>query len=146
MKKVRPIKEAIEKELEKLEKARRRGGLLRETALLRFRWVPNIRKIVEYVAEALFKGAGAQPLDPQRLGESIRRAKLRAVGRELRHLQDVVEEVAVEPSPADLGDGAPLDPAERRLCEWAEEQRREIMRLAVRFERRIGPAPDKGND
>ncbi len=146
MKKPGPIKETIEKELDKMEKARRRGGLLRETALLRFRWVPNIRKIVEYVVEALYKGAGEQPLDPKRLGESIRRAKLRAVGRELRHLQDVVEEVAVEPSLVDLGSGAPLDPADRRLSEWAEEQRREIMRLAVRFERRVGPLPDKPNE
>ncbi len=146
MKKPGPIQETIEKELDKMEKARRRGGLLRETALLRFRWVPNIRKIVEYVVEALYKGAGEQPLDPKRLGESVRRAKLRAVGRELRHLQDFVEEVAAEPQPADSAEGATLDPADRRLCEWAAEQRREIMRLAVRFERRVGPMLDRAQD
>ncbi len=65
MKKASPIKETIEKQLGKMEKARRRAGLLRETALLRLRWVPNVRKIIEYFAEALFKGAGAQPLDPR---------------------------------------------------------------------------------
>ncbi|HXU31919.1 MAG TPA: hypothetical protein VN851_15205 [Thermoanaerobaculia bacterium] len=41
----------------------------------------------------------------------------------------------------DSVEGATLDPADRRLCEWAEEQRRDIMRLAVRFERRVGPTP-----
>ncbi len=133
MKKARPIKETIEKQLEKMEKTRKRAGLLRETGMLRFRWVPNFRKILEYVAEGLFEGAGAQPLDPKLLGESIRRARLRAVGYELRHLQDVVEEVADEEAMPDSSD--------RRLCKWAEEQRREIMRLAVRFERRVGPAP-----
>ena len=142
MKKERPIKETIEKELDKREKARRRGGLLRETSLLKFAWVPNIRKILEYVAEALFKGAGAQPLDSKVLGESVIRAKLRAVGRELRHIQDFVEEIADKPRLADSVEGAVLDPADRRLCEWAAEERREIMKLAVRFERRVGPSPD----
>jgi len=146
VKKVAPIKEKIEKQLEKMTKARRRLGLLRETALLRFRWVPNIRKILEYVAETLLEGAGAKPLDPKLLGESVTRAKLRAMGRELRHLQDFAEEVADEPRRVDSVEGATLDPADRRLCEWAAEQRREIMRLAVRFERRVGPAPDKADD
>jgi hypothetical protein len=145
VKKAAPIKEKIEKELKKQEKARKRAGLLRETGLLRFRWVPNFRKILEYVAEGLFQGAGAQPLDPKLLGESIRRAKLRAVGYELRHLQEVVEEVADDPQPEDSDSGATLDPTDRRLCKWAAEQRRDITRLAVRFERRVGPAPDKAN-
>ncbi len=142
MKKAATIKEKIGKHLDKMAEARRRGGLLRETALLRLRWVPNIRKIIEYVAEALFQGAGAQPLDPNLLGESVTRAKVRAMGRELRHLQDFAEEVADEPQRAGAAKEAPLDPADRRLCEWVEEQRREIMKLAVRFERRVGPAPE----
>jgi hypothetical protein len=146
VKKAPPIKETIEKELEKQEKARRRSGLLRETTLLKFRWVPNIRKALTYFAETLLGGAGAKPLEAKLLGESVTRAKLRAMGRELRHLQDCAEEVADEPRRANSVEGAPLDPADRRLCEWAEEQRREIMRLAVRFERRLGPAPDKAND
>ena len=123
----------------KQEKARRRSGLLRETALLKFRWVPNIRKLVQYFTDALYVGAGAQPLDPKLLGESIRWAKLRAVGYELRHLQDVVEEAATESRTEDPQ--ATIDSVDRRLSEWAAEQRREIMRLAVRFERRVGPAP-----
>jgi len=146
VKKAAPIKEKIEKQLEKMERARSRAGLLRETALLRLRWVPNVRKIIEYFAEALFKGAGSQPLDPKLLGESVTRAKLRAMGRELRHLQGFAEEVADEPRQADSVEGATLDPADHRLCEWAAEQRREIMRLAVRFERRLGPAPKKDGD
>ncbi|HEV7672169.1 MAG TPA: hypothetical protein VGS22_26935 [Thermoanaerobaculia bacterium] len=141
MKKASPIKEKIKKHLREMEKARRRAGLLRETALLRLLWVPNVRKIIEYFADALFKGAGAQPLDPKRLGESVARAKLRAMGRELRHLQDFAEEVADEPRQVDSVEGATIDPVDRRLCEWAAEQRRDIMRLAVRFERRVGPAP-----
>ncbi len=142
MKKPAPIKEAIDQELVKMNKARQRGGLLRETALLKFRWVPNIRKIIQYVAEALYRGAGAQPLDPELLGESVKRAKVRAVGEELRHLQDFLEEVA-EPAPVGGEEGAASDPADRRLSKWAEEQRREIMRLAVRVERRVGPTPKK---
>jgi hypothetical protein len=141
-----PIKEKIEQQLEKMTKAKQRLGLLRETALLTFGWVPNIRKIVQYVAEGLHKAAGAQPLDPSLLGESVIRAKLRAVGRELRHLQDWLGEVAHEPRQADSVEGATLDPADRRLCEWAADERREIMRLAVRFERRVGPAPKKDDD
>jgi hypothetical protein len=136
-----PIKKKIEKQLEKMAKAKKRLGLLRETALLTFGWVPNIRKTLEYVAEGLYKAAGALPLDASLLGESVTRAKLRAMGRELRHLQDFAGEVTAELRQADSVEGATLDPADRRLCEWAEEQRREIMRLAVRFERRVGPAP-----
>jgi hypothetical protein len=141
VKKATPIKEKIEQHLEKMTKARQRLGLLRETALLTFGWVPNIRKIVEYVAEGLHKAAGALPLDPRLLGESVTRAKLRAIGRELRHLQDFAGEVADGPRQADSVEGATIDPADRRLCEWAADQRRELMRLAVRFERRVGPAP-----
>ncbi len=141
MKKASPIKEKIKKNLEKMETTRQRAGLLRETALLRLRWVPNVRKIIEYFVEALFQGAGEPPLDPRRLGESVPRAKLRAIGRELRHLQNFAAEVADEPR---LGET--LDPADRRLCEWAAEERREIMRLAVRFERRVGPAPEAADD
>ncbi len=144
-KKASPIKETIEKHLEKMTKARQRAGLLRETALLRLRWVPNVRKIIEYFADAPFQGAGAQPLNPKLLGESVARAKLRAMGRELRHLQAFAEEVADEPRQVDSVEGATIDPVDRRLCEWAAEQRREIMRLAVRFERRVGPAPDQGS-
>lgn len=146
MKKARPIKVAIDKELVKMDKARQRGGLLRETALLKFRWVPNIRKLIQYFAEALYRGAGAQPLEPKLLGESVKRAMVRAVGEELRHLQEFLEEVASEPGPGDANEDAAFDPADRRLCKWAEEQRREIMRLAVRFERRVGPAPKKGDE
>ena len=142
MKKAATIKEKIGKQLDKMADAKKRAGLLRETSLLKFAWVPNIRKILEYVAEALFAGAGAQPLSSKRLGESVTRAQLRAVGRELRHIQDFVEEIADKPRRADSVEGAVLDPADRRLCEWAEEQRREVMRLAVRFERRVGPAPE----
>jgi len=142
VKKTTPIKEKIKKQLEKMEKARHRAGLLRETALLKLHRVPNVRKIMEYFADSLFKATGEQPLDPKRLGESVARAKLRAMGRELRHLQDCAEEVADLPRQADSGEAAPLDPADRRLCEWAAEQRREIMRLAVRFERRVGPEPN----
>lgn len=141
MKKAPPIKETIEKQLKKLTQAHQRTGLLRETALLRFRWVPNIRKILEHVAEALLKGVSEQPLDPKVLGESVTRAKLRAIGRELRHLQDFADEVADPPQRVDAAEGATLDPADHRLCKWAEEQRREITRLAVRFERRLGPTP-----
>jgi len=141
VKKATPIKEKIERQLEKMAETKKRLGLLRETALLTFGWVPNLRKVVEYVAVALWKEAGARPLDPERLGESVIRAKLRAVGRELRHLQGFVGEVAEEPRQVDSVEGATLDPADRRLCEWAEEQRREVMKLAVRFERRVGPAP-----
>ncbi|HXU31917.1 MAG TPA: hypothetical protein VN851_15195 [Thermoanaerobaculia bacterium] len=142
MKKASPIKERIEKHLAKMTKARQRAGLLRETALLRLQRVPNVRKIMEYFADALFQGAGAQPLDPKLLGESVPRAKLRAIGRELRHLQDFAEEVADLPRQEDSGEGATLEPADRRLCEWAAAQGRDIMRLAVRFERRVGRAPE----
>ena len=142
MKKAMTIKEKIGKQLDKRAEAERRGGLLRETSLLKFAWVPNIRKILGYVAEALFAGAGAKPLDAQVLGESVVRAKLRAMGRELRHLEECAKEVANEPSKADSAGGAPtLDAADRRLCAWVEEQRRQILRLAVRFERRVGPPP-----
>ncbi|HEV7671540.1 MAG TPA: hypothetical protein VGS22_23725 [Thermoanaerobaculia bacterium] len=141
MKKATPIKEKIEKQLEKMARAKKRLGLLRETALLAFGWVPNIRKTLEYVAEGLHKAVGAQPLDAKLLGESVTRAKLRAMGREFRHLQDFAGEVADEPRHVDSVEGATLDPADRRLCEWVAEERREIMRLAVRFERRVGPAP-----
>ena len=136
------IKEKIGKQLDKRAEAERRGGLLRETSLLKFAWVPNIRKILGYVAEALFAGAGARPLNAQVLGESVVRAKVRAMGRELRHLEDCAKEVADEPRQADSAEVPTLALADRRLCAWAEEQRREIMRLAVRFERRVGPAPD----
>lgn len=140
MKKPATIKEKIDRRLDQLAEAHRRGGLLRETALLKFRWVPNIRKLVQYFAEALYQGAGAKPLDPGLLGESVVRAKLRAAGAELRAIQDWVGEVSTEPRRAGA-DGAALDPADRQLCEWAAEQRREVMRLAVRFERRVGPPP-----
>ncbi len=146
MKKAGTIKEKIGKQLDKMAEAQKRSGLLRETSLLKFAWVPNIRKIIEYVAEALFAGAGAQPLHSKILGESVTRAKIRAVGRELRHIQDFVEEIADKARLADSVEGAVLDPADRRLCEWVEEQRRDIMKLAVRFERRVGPAPDKAGD
>jgi hypothetical protein len=146
VKKATPIKEKIEQQLEKMTRAKRRFGLLRETALLAFGWVPNIRKTLEYVAEALYKGAGAQALDPRFLGESIIRAKLRAVGVELRHLQEWLGEVVDVLRWQDSLAEPALSPADRRLCEWAEEQRREVMRLAVRFERRVGPAPTKADD
>ncbi len=146
MKKVEPIKETIEKELEKQAGARRRTGLLRETALLRFLRIPHIRRVLEFVAETLFRGVSEQPIEPRTLGESASRAMLRAIGRELRHLQDCADEVADGPRQADTLEGAPLDPADRRLCEWAAEQRREIMRLAVRFERRVGPVPEPTDD
>jgi hypothetical protein len=139
-----PIKKKIAKQMERMAKAKKRLGLLRETALLKFSWVPSIRRGIEYVTEALWKGAAEQPLDPRLLGESINRAKLRAVGRELRHLQGFLEEVAPEPRQGDLVEGATNDRTDRRDCEWAAEQRREIMRLAVRFERRVGPAPKVG--
>ena len=145
MKKATTIKEKIGRRLDKKAEAERRGGLFRETSLLQFAWVPNVRKILAYVAEALFHGAGARPLDAQVLGESVVRAKLRAMGRELRHLESCAKEVADEPRQADSEKGAPpLDAADRRLCKWVEEQRREIVRLAVRFERRVGPAPEDG--
>ena len=142
MKKAMTIKEKIGKQLDKRAEAERRGGLLRETSLLKFAWVPNIRKILGYVAEALFAGAGARPLNAQVLGESVVRAKLRAMGRELRHLELCAKEVADESRHSASTDAPTLDLADRRLCAWAEEQRREIMRLAVRFERRVRPAPD----
>lgn len=52
-------------------------------------------------------------------------------------------------NPASVGSDArfhdrhprPLKRADRRLADWVDEQRREVMRLAVRFERRMGPAP-----
>lgn len=142
MKKDRPIQETIEKELNKLERARRRSGLLRETALLKFRWIPNIRKAVQYFAEALYSAAGSLPLDPKLLGESVVRAKLRAMGEELRHLEECAEEVMDLLKWQDTLAASALDPADRRLCEWTEEQRREILKLAVRFERRVGSAPE----
>ena len=71
---------------------------------------------------------------------------MRAMGRELRHLQDFAEEMADEPQRADGAEGVALDPADRRLREWVAKERREIMRLALRFERRVGPAPRKVED
>ena len=53
MKKPATIKEKIGKRLDQMAEEQRRGGLLRETALLKFRRVPNIRKLVQYFTDAL---------------------------------------------------------------------------------------------
>ncbi len=134
----------IEKHLERLEKTRQRLGLLRETALLQFRRIPNVRRIVQYVADALLKEAGEHPPDAQLLGESVGLAKVRAAGGELRHILEFLAEASDPPRFLNLPEGAEPDPADRRLCKWVEGQRREVMRLAVRFERRVGPAPGRG--
>ena len=145
MKKATTIKEKISRNLDKKAEAERRSGLFRETSLLKFAWVPNVRKILAYVAEALFQGAGARPLDAKVLGESVVRAKVRAMGRELRHLEACAKEVADLARWQDSLAESALDAADRRLCAWVEEQRREIMRLAVRFERRVGPGRSAGS-
>ncbi len=138
------MNEKIEKHLDRLEKTRRRLGLLRETALLQFRRIPNVRRIIQYVADALLQEAGEHPPDAALLGESVVRAKLRAAGEELRHQQEFLGAVADLPRWLESVAGFELDPADRELCQWAAEQRREVMRLAVRFERRVGPAPEAG--
>ncbi len=132
----------IEKHLERLEKTRRRLGLLRETALLQFRRIPNVPRIIQYVADALLKEAGEHPPDAQLLGESVGLAKVRAVGAELRHILEFLGEASDPMRFLNLPEGSKLDPADRRLCTWVAEQRRDVMRLAVRFERRVGPAPE----
>ncbi len=135
------VNEKIEKHLERLETTRRRLGLLRETALLQFRRVPNVHRIVQYVTDALLKEAGEHPPDAQLLGESVGLAKVRAAGGELRHILEFLGEAADPLRFLNLPEGSELDLADRRLCKWVEGQRREVMRLAVRFERRVGPAP-----
>ncbi len=137
------MNEKIEKHVGRLAKAtRRRIGLLRETVLLRFQRIPHIRQTLEYVADLLVREAG--PADPSLLGESVERAEVRAVAAELRHHQEVLGEAAHRlrrRNDARASSGAKGDSADRRFAEWVEEQRREVMRLAVRFERRVGPEP-----
>ncbi len=133
----------VEKHLERLETTRRRLGLLRETALLQFRRIPRVRRIVQYVTDALLKEAGEHPLDAQLLGESVGLAKVRAAGAELRHILEFLSEAADPLRFLNVPEGSKLDPADRRLCKWVEGQRRDVMRLAVRFERRVGPAPGR---
>ncbi|MEP7008892.1 MAG: hypothetical protein ABJC13_01070 [Acidobacteriota bacterium] len=140
------MNEKVEKHLERLEEAtRRRIGLLRETVLLRFQRIPHIRAVLEFVTEALVREAG--PADPSLLGESVERSEIRAVGGEFRHHQEVLGEAARRlrwRGEARAKTGARRDPADLRLAEWVEEQRREVMRLAVRFERKMGPPPGGG--
>ncbi len=136
------MNETIEKHLERREKTRRRLGLLRETALLQFRRIPNVRRIIQYVADALLKKAGEFPPDAELLGESVGRAKVRVAGEELRHILEFLGEAADPVRFLNLPAGAQPDPADRLLCKWVEGQRREVMRLAVRFERRAGAAPE----
>ncbi len=135
------MNEKIEKHLERMEQTRRRLGLLRETALLQFRRIPNVRRIIQYVADALLKEAGEHPPDAEVLGESVGRAKVRAAGEELRHILEFLGEASDPLRFLNLPEGSELDPADRRLCKWVEGQRREVMRLAVRFERRARSAP-----
>ncbi len=134
------MNEKIEKHLVRLEKSRQRLGLLRETALLQFRRLPNVRRIVQYVADELLNEAGEHPPDAQLLGESVGLAKVRAAGGELRHILEFLGEASDPLRFLNLPEGSKLDPADRRLCKWVEGQRRDVMRLAVRFERRAGPA------
>ncbi len=131
----------IEKHLERVETTRRRLGLLRETALLQFRRIPNARRVIGYLADALLNEAGEHPPDAQLLGESVGLAKVRAAGGELRHILEFLGEAADPLRFLNLPEGSKLDLADRRLCKWVEGQRREVMRLAVRFERRVGSAP-----
>ncbi len=135
----------IEKYLEREAKAKRRRSALRETVLLRFQQIPYLRKLLEFVADLLAREAGTPP-DPQVLGESVVRAEVRAAAAELRHLQEFLAEVANRLKWLEGNKHKPLDPADRRLCEFAEEQRREIMRRAARYERRVGPAPVRRSD
>ncbi|MEP7012089.1 MAG: hypothetical protein ABJC13_17330 [Acidobacteriota bacterium] len=140
------MNEKIEKHVEKLEKAAHsRLWPLRETVMLRLRQIPHILRIVEWVTKGLVSAAGAPP-DPQLLGESVVRAEVRAAGVELRHLQEHLSRVALRLKGLEDAQGATLEPADRRLCEFALAQRREMMRLAVRFERRVGPAPERGQE
>ena len=101
-----------------------------------------MRQFLEYLAETLVRAAG--PADPRRLREPVHRAEVRAAGDELRHLQELLGETVRRMrwrEGVQKEKGEPVDPAERRFCDWLEEQRREIMRLAVRFERKVGPPP-----
>ncbi len=138
------MNEKIEKHLERLERKRHRLGLLRETALLQFRRIPNVRRIIQYVADALLKEAGEHPPDAELLGESVGRAKVRAAGEELRHILEFLGKAADPVRFLNLRAGEQPGPADRLLCKWVEGQRREVMRLVVRFERRVGPAPEVG--
>ncbi len=134
------MNEKIEKHLDKLEKARRRSGPFRETVMLSLRGIPHIRRIIEFFVEGLRREA--PPVGPRQLGESTYRAEVRAAGVDLRHIPEFLAEATRRQLAREGVEGTTIDPADRRLCAWVEEQRREVMRLAVRFERRLGPAPE----
>ncbi len=136
------MNEKIEKHLERIEKTRRRSGPLRETVALGLRGIPHIRRIIEFFVEGLKREA--PPPDPRQLGESTYRAEVRAAAADLRYLPDFLAESTRRLVAREEVEGATIDPADRRLSRWVEEQRREVMRLAVRFERRVGPAPEGG--
>ncbi len=138
------MNEKIEKHLVRIEKARRRSGPLRETVILSLRGIPHIRRIIEFFLEGLRREA--PPPDPRQLGESTYRAEVRAAAAELHHVPDFLAESARRLLAREGVEGAAIDPADRRLCKWVEEQRREVLRLAVRFERRVGPAPEGGEE
>ncbi len=123
--------------LERKTREERRRGLLRETVLVSLPQDPGVQRVLEYVSQCLLDQASESPPDPGCFGETLGRAKLRAAGAELRHLVVFVGDVANEDDPAQ---SQGLSASERR---WAEAQRREILRLAVRFERRLGRAPER---
>ncbi len=133
------MNEKIERHLERLEQAKRQRGVLRGTALIALSGVPEVEHLLEFLTDALAAKAGEYPPapDPVRLGEAVGTAKLRAVGGELRHLVQFLGGVAGEPNATEVPSPSAAD---RR---WAEAQRREILRLAVRFERRLGRAPKR---
>lgn len=137
------MNEKVERHLERKELEKRRRGVLRGTALIDISEAPEVGRLLEILSEALLAKVGEYPPapDPERLGEPVGRAKLRAVGGELRHLVQFVDDVAAERDPSE--GQALLSAADRK---WAELQRRDILRMAVRFERRLGAAPEKAKN
>ena len=128
----------VEAHLKRKRERLERRGLLRETVLLDLSPVPSVQRLLAFVAEGLLQEVAENRPDAKRLGESVRQARLRMVGKELRHLVEYVGMAAGEDDP----EGDAGDAADRRLGRWAVAQQRELLRLAVRFERRLGVPPE----
>ncbi|HXU44899.1 MAG TPA: hypothetical protein VN783_05200 [Thermoanaerobaculia bacterium] len=92
-----------------------------------------MRRLLAYLGRLLCDFAAQVPIED--LGESFERAGVRATAADLRASQDFLAELARRPKVFKL------PPADRDLCAWVVERTREVAVIAVRIERRLGPAP-----
>jgi len=106
---------------------------LRETAVYALTF-PTLLGVVREAAQLIFNVILEAARNAPPLREAPVRAKLRAVAQDLRFLERFLHAAGEDPDERDFAEDGDL-------LDWALVQAREVARIAVRIERRIGPPP-----